>query len=132
MTVRMARRVEDREPQVADLDGCPLLELVIDRAGLEVVVVRVDPGQLGDIQADRLLIAAAQAVGDHSGEVGRGLAQQLSHPGASTCMVAMRVCEDQVADARWIEPIAFDVLDDRGRSHAGTDVDQRQLAAPVY
>ena len=43
----------------------------------------------------------------------------------------VEVAKDQ-ARVRWIEPIAFDVLDDRGRSHAGTDVDQRQLAAPVY
>src|SRR5207302_10951437 len=98
----MARRVEDREPQAADLDGGPLLQLVIDRAGLEVVVVRVDAGQLGDIQADRLLIAAAQAVGDHSGAVGRRLAEQLSYHGASTRMVARSVLDIQWADALWM------------------------------
>src|SRR5256885_13080558 len=50
VAVRMARRVEDRQPQAADVDRRTLLELVVDRDRLQAVVGRVNSSLFGDVQ----------------------------------------------------------------------------------
>jgi hypothetical protein len=131
VTVRMARRVEDRQSKTADLNGCSFLELVIHRAWLKVVVERIDTRLLGHVHADRLLVALAQTVGDRSRGIYGRLAEQVPHPGGPTGMVAVPMRKYQVPDSGRIESVAFYVLNDSSSPHSGAYIDQCELASTI-
>ena len=127
----MTGRVEDRQPQLADLDGCALLQLVVDGERLEVVIEWIDPSLFGYIDAHRFLVSTAKAVGDDSRDMDRRRVEQLAEPRGAPRVIAMTVGEDQMADASRVESILLDVGDDRLGPHPGADVDQGKLVPTV-
>ena len=125
MAVGVAGRIEHRQSQLADLDGRSFFELVVDRERLEVVIERVDPSLLRNVDAHGFLVSMAKAVGDDSGHMDRRLAEQLAEASGAPCMIAMTMREDEMADACGIESILLDIGDDRLGPHPCADVDQR-------
>ena len=132
MAVRVAGRIQDRQSQCADLDGCPFFEFVVDREWLQVVIERIDSRLLGNIEAHRLLVPIAQAVGDDSRRIDRRLAEQLAEARRAPGMVAMAVGENHVPDPRGVESVLLHIGDDRLGPHARADVDQGQLVASIH
>jgi hypothetical protein len=129
--VTVAGRIEHGEHEVADCNCGPFLELVIDGARLHPIVHRVDAGSLGHVKADCLFVGEAEAFGYHSRGVDGRIPEQAPHSRGPSRMVAVPMSEDDVTNARRVESVALHILDNGRRSHACTDIDERELASPV-
>src|SRR5262249_47356022 len=127
----VAGSAEDLEPEIADVDGGSLFELHVYFAGLEPVFRRVDPRLLGHVQAKGSLVAIAKSVGNHTGHVDGGTAQQLQHERSPAGMISVAMGENDVPDPGRVETVPAHVLDDGLGSHPGPHVDQGQFAAAV-
>lgn len=98
------------------------------RAGVVGVIGRIAAGQTCPVEADRMLVTAAQIVCGGSG--GENLnAEFFAERVGATGVIGMRVCQQETADPGWIDAVAGDLTEDhlrclRGATRPGVDDDR--------
>ena len=65
------------------------------------------------------------------GHVNGRSVEQLSHAGRTATVVAMCVCEDQMADPKRVEASMPHVLEHGLGPHTRSDIDQREFVATI-
>src|SRR5262249_13536188 len=124
-------RLHDDQSEIADIDGCPILQLNVNRARLELVVARIEARLLGDIEAQRPLVARSERRSGDSGKVDERSTNQPPQLRSTTGMVTMAMCQDQMPDSGRIQISRPHVLDNGLGAHAGPRIDQRKLITAI-